>query len=338
MRVLVTGASGLLGAHLVRELTRAGHPVRALVRSSSDTRGIDSLPVERVVGDVRDKEAVRQAVDGCEVVFHAAAVFAYWGYSRDEMMDTVREGTGIVIEAARDAKVRRVVLTSSTAIFGGSDTPQPLTEDSPAVEDQGPDYFQSKALQERIAVEMARELGVELVVVNPSLFVGPHDYKPSASSQTLTGFLRDPLKMTYPGGVCLAHAADVARGHLIVLERGTPGERHIVGGENIEFRTLHEMLAVMTDGPGPRVTVNRTLAMGGAALMELAAVVTRRPPLATRALAAQMGRYFWYSSDKMRRMGYEHRSAKQTVRETLAWWITSPHVSKRERTAWAPRL
>ncbi len=338
MRVLVTGASGLLGANLIRELLGGGHRVRALVRSTSDTRGIDSLEVERVVGDVRDKIAVREAVDGCDVVFHAAAVFAYWGYSRDEMMDTVREGTGIVVEAVRDAKVPRMVLTSSTAIFGGNDSPESLDENSPAVEDRGPDYFQSKALQERIAVEMARELGVELIVVNPSLFVGPHDYKPSTSSQTLTGFLRDPLKMTYPGGVCLAHVADVARGHLIALEQGTPGERHIVGGENIEFRTLHDMLAVMTDGPGPRITMNRTLAVGGAALMELASMVTRRPPAATRALAGQVGRYFWYSSAKMRRMGYEHRTAKQTVRETLSWWIKSPHVNARERTAWAPRL
>ncbi|MEO0815446.1 MAG: hypothetical protein AAFY60_21485, partial [Myxococcota bacterium] len=94
----------------------------------------------------------------------------------------------------------------------------------------------------------------------------------------------------------------------------------------------------MTDGPAPRVTVNRTVAVAGAALMELGATLTRKPPLATRALAGQIGRYFWYSSEKMKRLGYRPRSAKQTVRDTLNWWIQSPHVSKRERDAWVPRV
>lgn len=337
MNVLVTGANGLLGANLVRALLRDKHRVRVLVREKSDTRGLHGLDVERVVGDVREPRPVRAAVDGCELVFHAAAVFSYWGYSREEMMDTVREGTGIMVEACRDAGVRRIVLTSSTSVLGGNTSPEPLSEDAPLNED-GPDYFQSKAVQERLAVQMAKELGVDLAVVNPAVFVGPNDFRPSQSAQTFTGFLRDPFKLSYPGGLSLVHVEDVARGHLIAAQQARPYERHILAGENLRWGEFHEMLAVLTDGPGPRIRVNRSVAYAAAAIMELVAAIIRRPPPATRALASQVGRFFWYRSDKMRRLGYSPRAAKSTLRDTLTWWTKSPHVSRREREAWTPRL
>lgn len=338
MKALVTGSNGLLGCNLVRTLLNAGHSVRTLIRESSDTRGLEGLNVERCVGDVRDSDSVREAVDGCDVVFHGAAVFSYWGYSREEMIETARDGTGIMIEACRDAAVRRLVLTSSTAVFGGHADPTPRDENAEMAPGAGVDYFETKALQERIAAEMARELSVELVIVNPSVFIGPYDYKPSQSSQTITGFLRDPLRLTFPGGVCLVHASDVAQGHLIALEQGTPFERHILGGENIEWTALHEMIALLTDSAGPRLRATKTTALLGATVMEAVSALTRRPPMATRALARQMGLYFYHSSEKMRRLGYAPRPAKATLRDTLNWWVEGPHVSKRERLAWKPRI
>ncbi|MEO1482698.1 MAG: NAD-dependent epimerase/dehydratase family protein [Myxococcota bacterium] len=338
MKALVTGSNGLLGCNLTRVLLQAGHSVRTLVRESSDTRGLDRLNVERSIGDVRDRESVRAAVDGCDVVFHGAAVFSYWGYSRDEMLETARDGTGIIIEACRDANVRRLVLTSSTAVFGGHQDPTPRDETAAMAPGAGVDYFETKALQERIAAEMARELGVELIIVNPSLFIGPYDFKPSQSSQTFTAFLRDPLRLTFPGGACLVHAGDVARGHLLALENGTPFERHILGGENIEWTALHETLAVLTDSAGPRLRANKATALLGAAVMEAVSTVTRRPPMVTRALARQMGLFFYHSSEKMKRLGYAPRPAKATLRDTLNWWIESPHLSAKERLAWRPQL
>lgn len=337
MQVLVTGANGLLGANLTRQLLADGVRVRTLVRAHSDTRGLDGLEVERVVGDVRDAKTVRDAVAGCELVFHAAAVFSYWGYSRGEMMDTARSGTGIVIRAARDAKVRRVVLTSTAAVLGGSGEPRALGADAEVVEGHGPDYFRSKAVQERFAVDSARELGVDLVVVNPSVFVGPHDYRPSQSAQAFTGYLRDPLKITYAGGVSLAHVEDVARGHILAAANAEPYRRHLLAGENIRWSTLHELLASLGSGPKPRLRVGRRMAMIAGALMELGAWMSGRPPLATRALAGQIGRFFWYDSAPMEAFGYAYRDARSTLRDTLSWWARSPHVSAREASAWMPK-
>src|SRR6202012_5282951 len=111
-----------------------------------------------------------------------------------------KAGATNAIDAAKAAGVRRIVMTSSSAVFGGSDSAKVLDEKAPIVETGVPDYFISKALQERTAVEHASNVGVELVCANPSVFIGPYDFRPSASLATVTGYLSDPLKLTYPGG------------------------------------------------------------------------------------------------------------------------------------------
>jgi dihydroflavonol-4-reductase len=337
MRVLVTGANGLLGNNLVRELLNAGHEVRAMVRATSNTAGLEGLRCERVLGDIRDQKAVRAAADGCEVIFSTAAVFSYYGYSLEEMMGTATQGTLNVVRAAKDAKVRRLVLTSSTAVLGGSEQPTPLDESAEQLREGGPDYFASKAKQERLAIAEAKSLGVELVVANPSVILGPYDFRPTASLATVTGYLLDPLKMTYPGGIDIAHAQDVARGHILLAERGIPYERHILGGENWTFETIHRAIAELTGQPAPRLRMNKTTAYLGASLMELGAKITRKPPLATRALAKQVGRYFWYSHDKAARLGYKARPARQTLTETIGWLLDSPHLTLRQKKSIKPQ-
>lgn len=336
MQVLVTGANGLLGANLVRELIADGHRVRAMVRKSSNLQGLAGLALDYAYGDVRDAKALRAAADGCEVMFHTAAVFSYWGYSRDEMMETARAGARNAVDAAKDARVRRLVLTSSTAIFGGTDEPVARDESAPVVESGVPDYFVSKVVQERGALERAREVGVELVVANPTVFVGPYDFRPSSSLATITGYLGDPLKLTYPGGVDIVHAADVGRGHILLAEKGTPGERYILSGEQAEWRAIHRTISELCGVRGPGLTVGRTAARVGATFMELAAKLTKKPPLATRELAQQAGRYFWYRHDKAAKLGYAPRPMRTTLAQTIAWLLTSPHLSASQRAALAP--
>jgi dihydroflavonol-4-reductase len=336
MRALVTGANGLLGAHLCRELLKAGHQVRALVRRTSNLKGLEGVDAEQVFGDVREAASMRPACEGVDVVFHAAAVFAYFGYARETMMQTAAEGTRTVLEAAKAGGAKRVVLTSSTAIFGGADEPRALAEGSPVVGDDAPDYFLSKAVQERSAVEKARELGLELGIANPSLFIGPHDYRPSTSLQTITGYMNDPLKLTYPGGICITHAADVARGHILIAERGEPFERYILGGDNVEWRAVHDTLSELLGVSTPRLKVGKASAYLGALLFEATSKVTGKPPLANRVMAAQVGKYFWYSSEKAKKLGYTSRPYRQTLAETIKWLLDSPHVSAAQRKKLAP--
>lgn len=336
MRILVTGSNGLLGNHLVRELLNDGHEVRALVRPTSQTRALDGLNAERVFGDVRDYKSVRAAMDGCEWVFHAAAVFAYFGYSKDDMMTTATEGTLNVLRAAKDAGVKRLMLTSSTAVLGGSETPVPLSESAAMLKSNMPDYFISKAQQEILAINEAKSMGLDLVVANPTVFVGPYDYRPSTSLSTFTGYIKDPVKMTYPGGINLAHAADIARGHLLLANVAKPYERHILGGENWQWPTLHRTMAELLGLKTPRFTASRSAAYVGATFMELGAKLRGKQPLATRGMAKQVGRYFWYSCDKARSLGYIARPSRTTMTETLGWLLDSTHLTEAQRAALKP--
>jgi dihydroflavonol-4-reductase len=332
VRVLVTGANGLLGSNLCRELLAAGHRVRGMVRGSSDTRGIDGLDVERVTGDARNAADLRAAVDGCEVVYHTAAVFSYWGFDHAEMYDTARDGAKNLCDAAKDAGVRRVVLTSTCAILGGKDTPAAVDESARPDMSDYPDYFKSKLVQEDTAIARARELGLELVAANPSTILGPYDFKPSASLPSFLAFITGPMQFTMAGGVDYVHAADVARGQMLLAEKGRPYERHILAsGQNLDWRQIHGQMCKVAGLKPPSVTLNRATAYASAWLMELGARLTKRPPLATVELAKQMGRYFWYDPAKSLALGFRPRSLEDTLVDTLAWLFESPHLSDRQK-------
>lgn len=336
MRVLVTGANGLLGSHLVRQLERQGHEARALVRATSNVAALGDTSAQQVVGDTRNADAMRRAAEGCDLVFHTAALFSYWGYSRDEMFATAHTGTVNVLDAAKAAGARRVVLTSSVAVFGGSPSRELRDEHAPIVTEGPLDYIVMKSEQETHALAHAQKIGMPLVVANPCLFFGPDDPRGSAALAAVTGYLVDPLKMTYPGGVGLLHADDVALGHLTLAERGTPFERHILAGENLEWTQLHHLIAELTGAPTPRLTLNRPLAMVGTTLMELAARLTRTTPLGTRAMASEVGNFHWFDSTKTRQLGFAPRSARETVLDTLAWLWTSSHLPARVRRSLTP--
>ena len=331
MQVLVTGANGLLGSNLVRELLAAGHRVRVCVRRESNLSGIADLAVERCYGDVREPDAMRRAVDGCEIVYHCAAVFSYWGYSLQDMESTARVGVLTAIDAARDAGVRRMVLTSSTAVLGGNATGRVVDESARLVGNGFPDYFATKVLQEDTALNRAAEVGLELVVVNPTVFVGPHDFRPSTSLAIITSYLGDPMRFTFAGGINLCHAADVAQGHMIAAERGVPGQRHILGADNLSWSTVHRTISELCGTYGPGLKVGRRPALMAATLMEAISFLTGQPPSATRAMARQVGRYFWYSSAKMRALGFAPRSTRHALADTIAWYLESPLIGTRRR-------
>jgi dihydroflavonol-4-reductase len=335
MKALVTGANGLVGANLVRELLADGHQVRAFVRASSDLRSLAGLAVEFVYGDVLEPDSVVAAARGCDVLFHTAAVFAYWGMTAKELERIAVDGTLNVLHAAHRAGVPRMVFTSSSVVLGSSARPLARDESFELDDQESAPYVIAKALQERAAFVRAAELGVELIAVLPTMSMGPHGYRLGPSNGVIVSYLNDPFKSTFPGGCNVVSVRDVARGHILAAEHGTPGERYVLGSENLEWQEIHRMISELSGVSGPHWHANHTTSFLAASVHELAARVTRTSPLTTRTQARMVGRYFWYRHSRAAALGYNPRPARQALAEAISWMAASEHISRQTRsTMW----
>ena len=327
MRVAVTGANGLIGAHVVRQLTTAGHEPVAVVRAGADLRGLAGVDAPVARADSRSPDDLRRAVDGAEVVVHCAAVYSYAG-DEEQLTRANVDGTRRLMEAASEAGVRRVVVTSSSVTCGSSPGPLQRDETSPPDEGWTPRYFRTKAMQERVAREVAAHRGMELVVACPTVVLGGPDWRLVPSNAVLVRYLLDPSRTTFPGGCNIASVSDVARGHVLLAERGRPGERYLLGGENCSWRTLHSLVSELAGAGGPYLTGTQSTAWLVASVAEAVGRLTGTAALASREEARTIGRWYWYSTAKAEGLGYSARSARATVAGALAWLLTSPHLPR----------
>ncbi|MFQ6117736.1 MAG: hopanoid-associated sugar epimerase, partial [Candidatus Bipolaricaulia bacterium] len=252
MKALVTGATGFIGANVVRVLVEKNYKVRALVRPGSDRRNLEGLDIELAEGDVRDRDSIKRAVEGCGLVFHVAALYSFWVRPRRLIYEVNVEGTRNVLQAALEQRVERVVHTSSVAALGLREDKKPADEETPVdFKKIIGDYKKSKYLAERVALEFSKELPV--VIVNPSFPVGPYDIKPTPTGQVIVDFLNRKMPAYMETGMNVVAVEDVGVGHLLAAERGKVGERYILGGENLTMRELLTLLAEITGLPAPKL-------------------------------------------------------------------------------------
>ncbi|MGA2552346.1 MAG: NAD-dependent epimerase/dehydratase family protein [Burkholderiaceae bacterium] len=338
MKVLVTGATGIVGSNLVRALIGASHRVRVLVRPSSDLRSLQDLPIEVVEGDVLEPERVRAAARGCKVLFHAAAVFSYWSEDAASQEDLAVRGTRTVLEAAREAGVARVVVTSSSVVLGSTARRRVLDEAN-AIEETDPSaYTKSKIAQEKTAFEIGAALGLDVIAVCPTLVMGPYDFRLSPSNANIVNYLNDPFRSTFMGGCNIVSAADVAQGHLIAALRGQPGCRYVLGSENLTWQEVHGLISELTGTFGPSIVLNHTASYLAAMAAEVAALYSGRRPVVSRDEAKMSTRFYWYSHARMAELGYKPAAARQALGDAIAWLIARTYIndSVRERLKLAP--
>jgi dihydroflavonol-4-reductase len=231
MGVLVTGATGLLGAHLVRQLVNQGQKPRILVRERSDRRGLRGLKLEESQGDILDPASLAAAFKGVDEVYHLAGVVRFDPASTDLLHKLHVQGTRNILQAAKAAGVRRLVHVSTIAAVGHGPLNHPATE-SAEFNFAGP-YPESKRQAEQVAVSESGE--VEVVVANPTFIVGPYDIHLSSNKPLL--LVARGLSPLYPtGGTNFVGADDVAQGLILLMQKGRPNERYILGGENLTYR------------------------------------------------------------------------------------------------------
>jgi dihydroflavonol-4-reductase len=306
-----------LGAHLVRELIAGGEIVRVLVRPTSDLRGLAGLGVEVRHGDVRDPESIAAAMQGCRHVYHLGAP------TRVEpgLFRTIVAGARHVLESARAAGVERLVYTSSTVTIGYSADPRHLLDESFSDLTPASIYHVAKWHAEKLVLAFARQTGLPIVVVNPSHIIGPLDYRGTSSTEPIRRCVTGAMLVAFPGGVTLAHAQDVARGHILAMRRGTPGDRYILGGEPVHIADYVQMAADACGRAPVRLTLPRwAMLAAGAGFSALSKVTRFNPPFSFTSARYTVGRFAWYSSAKAEReLSYSWRPARAAVRETADW-------------------
>jgi dihydroflavonol-4-reductase len=321
MDTLVTGGTGFIGANVARELVAAGATVRVLARPGGDRRALAGVKVEIVEGDLLDRASVRRALGGVRSVYHVAADYRLWTPDPAMLYRTNVDGTRVVLEAAGEAGVTRVVHTSSVGAVGIPEDGRPGTEDTPVtLADMVGHYKRSKFLAEQVALEFARR-GLPVVVVNPSAPIGPWDVKPTPTGQMIVDFMRGRMLASVDTGLNIVHVRDVARGHLLAAERGTPGERYILGHRDLSLVDIFGILAEITGRRAPRFRVPYAVAWLGAACCETVARVTGRPP-AVPLTAVRMARKRMYFSPAraVRELGLPQTDVRTALADAVAWF------------------
>lgn len=323
MKVLVTGANGHIGSHTVRELLNAGHHVVALVRETADIRSLDGLTIDLVKGDVTDAESIEKAMAGCEVVVHLAAVYKTWAKNPEEILEPAVKGAEIIFTAAKKAGVKRVVYTSSIAAVGVNRSPQARSADQWNEDARNP-YYVAKTESEKKARQLADEAGIELVVLCPSMVIGPLDYRITPSTELIMRManFQLPYLMTYIGGTNLVDVRDVAYVHAKAVDLpGIAGERFVIGSDNVTSREIGKLVKELTGTPNVYVPLPRKMMLVVTGLIEAVTNLLGVRPLVPRSLVHEnVGRWAWYDCEKTyKTFNYKPRGVREAVVGCLQW-------------------
>jgi dihydroflavonol-4-reductase len=328
---VVTGGTGFVGAAVTRHLVAAGHRIRTLARPDSDRRLLADLPVEIVDGDLRDVPSLQRLLASCGTLFHVAAFYSLWARDRRQFYEINVEGTRRILQAAMEAKVQRVVYTSTVGALGIPDGGKPGTEETPVgLTNMVGDYKRSKFLAEEVARGFARQ-GCPVVIVNPSTPVGPGDIKPTPTGQMIVDFLRGKMWAYLETGLNLVDVDDVAAGHLLAAERGRAGERYILGGQNLTLREIFEVLGRIAGIRPPRLKVSAGLILPLAWMSEwVSDHITGRPPLVP-VDAVRMARkmMFFDSSKAVRELGLQQSSIEGALARAVQWFRANGYAPGR---------
>ena len=305
MRALVTGAAGFIGAHVARTLADAGWDVR---------------PFDLSLGhDVLDAAAVARAGDGCDAIFHLAALYSYARRDAEAMQRVNVGGTRAVLDAARKVRAKRVVMTSSCSTCGPVPGRPATEEDHPPAWELGIAYKRSKIDSEELALAAARD-GLDVVVVNPTTPVGPGDARPTPTGAMVAGVAAGRIRAFTNTAINVVDVRDVARGQLLAFEHGRRGERYLLGGEDVTLRDAFAMIARHAGRTPPRIGVPWQVALGAAWVADRSLRLVGREPRLLNLDETRLARTpMRFSIAKAQReLGYTFRGADEALAGAVA--------------------
>ncbi|GAB4347936.1 MAG: NAD-dependent epimerase/dehydratase family protein [Candidatus Abyssubacteria bacterium] len=321
MKVLVTGGSGYIGSAVVRELLEERkNKVRVLLRKTDDTRNLEGLDVELVYGDITDYHSIVQALDGCDRVFHLAAIYAIWLPEPRQMYWVNVQGTKNVLEACLQKKIKKVVYTSSVAALGAHGK-IPANETAQFNLWHTRDhYYISKFRAEQVALDYYRR-GLPVVIVNPTNPCGPRDIMPTPNGQLIISIIKGKLPGYVDGGINVSDIGDTAKGHVLAMEKGKPGEKYVLGNTNVSVKEYFDLIAHLGGGKSPSIRIPKPVAVFSGYLYQLLAEITRKPPVTTAAWVRVGSEYsFWDSTKAVRELGMPQTPIRDSIRSAIDWF------------------
>ena len=329
MTTLLTGATGFVGAAVLRRLIKTGYNVRALVRPNSDRRNLSGIDCEIVTGDLAEPESLQRAAQGCEAVFHVAADYRLWVVDRAKMNRVNVQGTVDLIRAAAAAGASRIVYTSSVATLRLRDDGLPADEKSDAeLPDMIGVYKQSKFLAEREVKRLVADEGFPVVIVKPTAPFGPGDVKPTPTGRLVVEAASGRIPAYVNTGLNVVHVDDVAAGHLLAYQNGAVGESYILGGENRSLQWILETVAELTGRRPPRIRLPHWFITPIAYIVEgITRIRGAGEPMITVDAVRMARKPMYFSSEKARSaLGYSPRPAVEALRDEIEWFRKHGYV------------
>mgnify|MGYP006278807671 CR=1 FL=1 len=330
MQVAVTGATGHVGANLVRALLERGDTVRVVVYEESPA--LEGLHVERFTGDVLDRPSLEAAFTGAETVYHLASMITL-GRDRSGLVRRINvEGAANVADACLAAGVRRLVHFSSVHALTAYPAGRMVTEERPlALEPRAPVYDRTKAAGEAVVLE-AVQRGLDAVVVNPTGIIGPYDYQPSRMGQVIRDLAAGHMRILVDGGFNWADVRDVCAGAMAAASRGKTGERYLLPGHWRSMRQVSHAVSGITGVRAPKLVVPMWAARLAVPAAGLAARFTGREPRFTRASLHALRHHQQVNGAKAATdLGYAPRPFQETLADTLAWFRDAGGVLDQKR-------
>jgi dihydroflavonol-4-reductase len=327
MKLFITGATGFVGSHVARLAVEEGASVVCLVRATSNLRYLPK-EAEVVQGDLRASESFAAALQGCDALIHVAADYRLWVPDPADMYKANVEPTRELLRLAREAGVPRVVYTSSVATMGFKTDGTIVDETTPVSEaDMIGHYKRSKWMAEQEAIAAARA-GQQVMILNPTTPIGSHDTKPTPTGRILVDFLNGNFPAYVDTGLNLVDVREIARAHLVAVERGTPGERYILGGENLTLKQILDRLAAITGLPSPKHKVPHAVAMAFAFFDEnITGKLRGKEPRAT-VEAVRMGKKMMFASSAKaeRELGFAVKPVDAAMRAAVEWFVANGYA------------
>jgi dihydroflavonol-4-reductase len=330
MTVLITGASGHIGANLVRALIEKKQVTRCLIHTNS--RAIEGLPTEKVTGDVRDLDSLYRAFEGIDTVYHLAANISLTMDDWKRLEEINVTGTRNVVEACLHTGVRRLVHFSSIHAFQREPLSHPVDEANPLVESvKHPPYDRSKAAGTR-EVRKGIEKGLDAVIIHPTAVIGPYDYQPSYLGEAILMMAKGTLPALVKGGYDWVDVRDVVSGAITAAEKAPTGAAYLLGGQWVSMCDMAELIRELTGIQGGKFVCPLWLAHLGAVYFKSMSKLNGKQPLYTNmSLKALQDNRNIRHDRASRELGYQPRPFRDTLEDTLRWFRENGQLKLTER-------